>query len=219
MTEIGSLDQSIGNDFDTTHRNRILAGVFLFAIGAGFLTMIMLAASMAPDYVLNPSAISDLGVISATALLFNVSLVLVGLLNLLAGVFLYRGHGRRWLLAIFVVAGLGAIGTGLFPLNTGGLHGLFALIAFVFFNLEAFGMATQVDGVMKAVSVLAGGIGLVFVVIMAIGDAGNPAVFGSIGHGGTERLIVYPVMLWMVGMGGYLLAEPESEGDSADATI
>jgi hypothetical membrane protein len=219
MTETGTLDHSIGYDFDTTHRNRMLAGIFLFAIGAGFLTMIMLAASVAPDYLLNPSAISDLGVISETALLFNVSLVIVGLLNLLAGVFLYRGHGRRWLLGIFAVAGLGAIGTGLFPLNTGGLHGLFALIAFVFFNLEAIGMATQVNGVMKGISVFAGVIGLVFVVIMAFGDAGNPAIFGPIGHGGTERLIVYPVMLWMVGMGGHLLADPEAGAESTDATI
>ena len=218
MTELGIPDQSFGYELDTTHRNRKLAGIFLFAIGAGFLTVLMLAASMAPGYVLNPSAISDLGVTASTALLFNVSLVAVGLLNMLAGVFLYRGHGRRWLLSLFVVAGLGAIGTGLFPLDTGGLHGLFALVAFLFFNLEAIGMATQVKGIMKVISLLAGTIGLLFVVIMAIGDAGNPTVFGPIGHGGTERMIVYPVMLWMVGVGGYLLAEPDHIDEPGDVT-
>jgi hypothetical protein len=33
-------------------------------------------------------------------------------------------------------------------------------------------------------------------------------VFGAIGHGGAERLIVYPVMLWMMAFGGYLMAGP-----------
>jgi hypothetical protein len=63
---------------------------------------------------------------------------------------------------------------------------------------------------MKAVSLLAGAIGIVFVVVMIIGDSGNPAVFGVLGHGGSERLIVYPVMLWMLALGGYLMAAPDA---------
>lgn len=43
---------------------------------------------------------------------------------------------------------------------------------------------------------------------MVIGDAGNTAVFGPIGHGGAERMIVYPAMLWMMAFGGYLMADP-----------
>jgi hypothetical protein len=45
------------------------------------------------------------------------------------------------------------------------------------------------------------------VVLMALGDAGYSAAFGAIGHGGTERMIVYPVMLWLLVLGGYLIAE------------
>jgi hypothetical protein len=41
---------------------------------------------------------------------------------------------------------------------------------------------------------------------MIIGDGGNAAAFGPIGHGGTERMIVYPVMIWMVALGGWLMA-------------
>ena len=62
---------------------------------------------------------------------------------------------------------------------------------------------------MKAISVAAGAIGLVFVGVMIVGDAGNPAIFGSIGHGGAERMIVYPVMLWLLTLGGYLIGRPE----------
>jgi hypothetical protein len=44
---------------------------------------------------------------------------------------------------------------------------------------------------------------------MLIGDGGNPAVFGAIGHGGSERMIAYPAMLWLLVFGGYLIASPE----------
>lgn len=170
------------------------------------MTAIMLAAAMAPGYTLSETAISDLGVIPETALLFNASLVVAGVLNLVGGYYFYRTHGNRGILAVFVLAAVGAAGAGLFPLDTGGLHSLAALLAFVFFNLEALASATRTTGVMRVMSLVAGLVGLAFVVVMIIGDAGNPAVFGPIGHGGAERMIVYPVMLWLVAFGGYLLA-------------
>jgi hypothetical membrane protein len=189
--------------------SRKLAGTLFLVLAAQFMTVIMLAAAMVPGYDFRGAAISDLGVFPETALLFNTSLVLVGVLNLAGGYLFYRTHGKRWLVVIFALAGVGAIGAGLFPLDTGGLHGLFALIAFLFFNVQALGTATRLDGVMRALAVLTGGLGLVFVVLMALGDAGNAAAFGAIGHGGTERMIVYPVMLWLVALGGYLLAKSE----------
>jgi len=42
-------------------------------------------------------------------------------------------------------------------------------------------------------------------------DGGNPAAFGPIGHGGTERMLIYPAMLWMLTFGGYLMAAPHRE--------
>jgi hypothetical membrane protein len=182
------------------------AGFALWALAAQFMTVLMIAASVAPGYDIAGGAISDLGVIPASALLFNGSLVAVGVLNTVGGWALFRVHARRWLLATYLVAAAGAVGAGLVPLDRGGLHGLFALAAFVAFNLEAIGSSVLVRGPMRAISVGAGLVGLVFVVLMAIGDAGNAAAFGPIGHGGTERMIVYPAMLWMITFGGYLMA-------------
>lgn len=172
------------------------------------MTVIMLAASMAPGYDVAGGAISDLGVISETAILFNLSLIAVGALNVLGGYLFYRIHGQRWILGVYLLAGLGAIGAGLVPLDKGDLHSVFALVAFILFNVEAIASASIVDGPMRILSFLAGIVGLAFVVIMVIGDGGNPAVFGPIGHGGAERMIVYPAMLWLMAFGGYLMAEP-----------
>ena len=58
-----------------------------------------------------------------------------------------------------------------------------------------------------SLSLLAGIVGLAFVGLMVVGDSGNPAVFGPIGHGGAERMIVYPVMLWMLVFGSFLMAD------------
>jgi hypothetical membrane protein len=189
---------------------RPVAGVLLLLLGAAFLTITMLAASIAPGYDFNRGAISDLGVIEQTALLFNGLLIAVGALNIGAGYLLYRWHRRAWIMGIYVLAGLGAAGAGLLPLDTGTAHSLFALFGFLFFNLEALATAVVLRGPMRALSLVAGLIGLAYVVVMVIGDSGNPAIFGAIGHGGSERMIVYPAMLWTLVLGGYLLGGPEA---------
>jgi hypothetical membrane protein len=186
-----------------------LPGLLLFLLAAQFMTVIMLAAGMAPGYDIGGGAISDLGAIPETAALFNLSLVTVGVLNVLAGSLLFRIRGGLGTLSIYVLAGVGAVGAGAIPLGTSDLHSLFALVAFVAFNAEAIAASRLVHGPMRAISILSGVIGLVFVVLMVVGDAGNAAAFGLIGHGGTERMIVYPAMLWMLAFGGYLMAGRE----------
>jgi hypothetical membrane protein len=209
MTPFETRERTTPSVRDVTLERLRLAGLSFLVLGAGFVTVVVLAAAMVPGYDFRGAAISDLGTVPETALLFNASLVLVGVLNLAGGYLFYRAHGKRWLLAAYTLAGLGAVGTGLFPLDTGGLHGPFALLAFLFFNVQALGTASRLRGVMRGLSVVAGGVGLVFVVLMALGDAGNAAAFGPIGDGGTERMIVYPVMLWLVAFGGYLIAKSE----------
>jgi hypothetical membrane protein len=150
------------------------AGFLHFSVGAGFITVSMLAASIAPGYDFHAAAISDLGVIAETAVLFNGLLVAVGSLNAVGGYLFYRSHRRRGLLAIYLLAGIVAVGAGLMPLDTGGLHSLLALLAFLFFNIEAIDTAAVLTGPMRLVSIVAGAIGLVYVVIMASVTAAIP---------------------------------------------
>ena len=194
---------------DGAEIERRASGVALLAVGASFLIVSMLAASMAPGYDFHGGAISDLGVIAATAMLFNILLVAIGTLNAVAGYLSYRSHRNIWLLAMYLLAGVGAVGAGFFPLDTGGAHTIFALLAFVFFNLEALGTAAVTRGLLRLLSAAAGAVGLVYVVVMVIGDGGNPSIFGAIGHGGSERMIAYPAMIWTLVFGGYLIAQPE----------
>jgi hypothetical protein len=67
---------------------------------------------------------------------------------------------------------------------------------------------------MRWISLLAGIVGLGYVVLMVVGDAGNAWVFGAIGHGGSERMIAYPAMLWLLAFSGYLSAGAGRREDS-----
>jgi hypothetical membrane protein len=206
---VTTLPESRGTRTDGLDDAR-LPGFLLLLVGAAFIIVTMLAASIAPGYDFHGGKISDLGVIDETALLFNVLLVAIGVGNAIGGYLLQRAYGHPWLFAIYLIAGIGAVGVGLFPLSTGGLHSIFALLAFVFINLEALATAAVVPGALiRIVSAVSGLAGLMYVVVMLIGDGGNPAVFGAIGHGGSERMIAYPAMLWLLVFGGYLIASPE----------
>lgn len=189
-----------------TDSSQTIAGVLLFLLPVQFLTALMAGAATAPGYSISRNAISDLGVLDATAWLFNSSLIIAGLLNIIGGYFLYRSYGKVWIPAVFALAGIGAIGAAVFTLDIPGIHGLFALLAFVFFNVQALACATLVRGPLKAISVIAGVVGLVFLVTHAASDFGIMNLYGPIDHGGSERMIVYPALLWLAAFGGYLMA-------------
>ena len=191
---------------DLTDSSRTTAGILLFLLPVQFIIAPLAGAAIAPGYSINLNAISDLGVIDTTAWLFNTSLFMAGLLNIVGGYFLYRSSGKGWILPIFALAGVGAIGAAVFTLDIPGIHGLFALLAFIFFNIQAIAGSSLVRGPLKAISIVAGVIGLVFLVTHAASDFGIMSLYGPIGHGGSERMIVYPALLWLAAFGGYLMA-------------
>ena len=187
-------------------RGRTFAGLLLLLSGSVFLIGVMLAETMAPGYSMNADAISDLGTIDGSSAVFNITLVLTSVLAAAGGLLLHGHHRRRAITTLFVLAGLGAIGAGVFTLDASDIHGLFALLAFVAFNVLAIVCATLARGPMRALSTILGTVGLAFVIVMFLGDAGMADMFGPIGHGGAERMIVFPVMIWMLGFGGYLMS-------------
>ncbi|MCU0851845.1 MAG: DUF998 domain-containing protein [Thermoplasmata archaeon] len=191
---------------------KAMTGLLLLVASAQFLVVMMVAEAVAPDYSMHENAISDLGVIDETRLFFNASMFAIGLLNLFAGFFFYKVHGSRVLYAMFVLGGIGAMGAAAIPLDSPiGIHGLFAFVAFFFINLEAITCVRLTKGPLKVMSLLAGATGIVFLVMMILVDSNAVDVSGSIGHGGTERLIAYPALLWMVAFGGNLLGDATSK--------
>jgi hypothetical membrane protein len=197
--------------------SKTLAGILFFMSSAWFTISLMICESIAPNYSMNTNSISDLGTIGESSLLFNSSIFMVGLLNVVGGYLFYQSHQKRSVLAMFVLAGIGAIGVGVFTLDSPtGLHGLFALTAFLFFNLQAILVVQLITGPLRPISIVLGLAGLAYIVIMFVSDSSLIDLFGPIGHGGTERMIVYPSIIWLIAFGGYLMGQ-ERSGDAKPA--
>lgn len=189
--------------------NNLVIGLLFTLSSAQFLLVMMLGAAIAPEYSLHDNAISDLGVIPETALLFNASIILFGLLMIL-GAYLYHPlHAKPLITSVIIIAGIGSIGVGLFPLNNLGIHTIFALIAFIFANIIPVTVSLILPKPLKILSIATGIIGLFYLFVQILGDINILNLYGPIGHGGSERMIVYLVLLWLVAFGGYIIASPK----------
>jgi hypothetical membrane protein len=173
-------------------------------------------------YTTGANEISDLGgtrppdsvVYQPSAAIFDVAMVVVGIMVVVAAWFAHRAFGRRSVTIPVAVLGIGALGVGLFPGNTGDPHAVFAMVTFIAGGVAAISAARVASGPFRWVSTALGAVSLLtLVTYMVLGD-GTPMV--DLGVGGIERWIVYPVILWLVAFGGYLsgLADGVS-GDTA----
>jgi hypothetical membrane protein len=194
-----------------------IAGALLFVAGAVILLGIISAEALYPvPYSTGANAISDLGgteppaglVYQPSATIFNLSMVTVGVLILLGSVLVHRAFGRRAVTLPILVLGVGALGVGVFPGNTGTPHALFAMATFISGGLAAITAALVTGGPFRYLSILLGAISLsTLAAYFAMGDA---APLGALGLGGVERWIVYPIVLWVIGFGAYLAGRAEA---------
>jgi hypothetical membrane protein len=143
---------------------------------------------------------------------FNISIIVMGLLLILAVLLLRTAfparRSRTIGLGLLALAGLGAIGVGLFPedINING-HVISASLAFVGGGLAlvVLGFAmfrdTRWDG-FRAYTMLSGLVGLIALILFI------SQVYVGLGVGGMERLIVAPILLWSVVVGVHLARIP-----------
>jgi hypothetical membrane protein len=214
-----------------------------FVVGpTQFVVATLVEGALIPGYGLISHWISDLGAppnnaphfAPGTSLwwVFSVSLILMSLLIFVGMVGLRtlmwnRALGKATLVILGIVA-LGAIGVAVFnEVDALELHSISALIAFgtgwialVLFGVYARG-APAWKGVWGLLSILGGLVSLValvlYVVPTFVGRTNVSSWVASIYPGGSERLIVVPLILWMVAIGVHMVrgadsaAAPESE--------
>jgi hypothetical membrane protein len=178
-------------------------------------------------YSLQVNAISDLGAVhcattsyggftyyvcSPLHTVFNVSIIVFGLCLVVGAILSSAAFPRRRLsavgLAFLVLSGIGAIGVGLAPEDVNGnIHGISGILAFLGENvgLILLGGAVARDPSWRGYapfSVAMGLVGLAALVLEIIG------LWGPVGPGGMERLVVAPGLLWLVVVGARILRAP-----------
>ncbi|MDG7012065.1 MAG: DUF998 domain-containing protein [Nitrososphaerota archaeon] len=189
--------------------NASKAGISIFLGSAQFSIFLVLAEILFPNYNVSTNYISDLGafcpstgpcVIEPSADVFNGSIILLGLLILLGAYYLQRAFRSTPTAAIVALAGVGAMGVGLFPETTGIWHSVFSLIVFLFAGLAAVLTSRYQKRPMSYFSIALGLITLAALVLF-VGKE-----YLGLGAGGMERIVVYPVLIWSLGFGGHMMS-------------
>ena len=190
----------------TIFGSKVTSGLLFFLAGVIILMGIITAEIYYPaGYTTKDSEISDLGAtrppdsvsFQPSATIFNLTMILGGLLIILASLILYQNL-QRWLLILFpLLLGIGVIGVGIFLGNNSLIHPLFALIAFISGGISEIISWKMTSGPIRYLFVILGIITLFFLFF-------SSAIIPVLGDGGTERYIAYPVVIWLIGFGGYL---------------
>jgi hypothetical membrane protein len=178
-----------------------LAGILIAFGMVQFMMLMLLAEILYPHYSVSTNYISDLGV-GSTAILFNTSIMLLGVLLILAAYVSKETLKSRSMWILIAIVGVAAFGVGAFPETTGIPHYTFALIAFGGGAITAINSARILKGLIRPLVVLLGVISLAALIIAVVFHTTL-----GLGNGGMERMIAYPVFLWTLLFGGYLLGD------------
>ena len=175
-----------------------IGGTILFIAVAQFLIFLNIAAFVYPNYSVSNNYISDLGV-GKYSYIFNVSIVILGILVIISA-YLLRSLSRYfWIL--LTIAGIGAMGVGIFNENTGTPHTIFSLLTFLFSSLTTYAVFAKQKSLISGIWAFLGTVSLAAIVLFTAGmDLG-------IGKGGMERMIVIPILIFGLGFSTFMIAK------------
>lgn len=187
-------------------RHRVVAGTALVAMSAVTLLGFLTAQSLFPGYSTASQTISTLGATDGTPAsraVFNGSMIAAGLLVLLAASALHHVYDRRALTAVLAVTGgIGFVGVGVFPAQTGLPHLLAAIVAFAGAGASALIAGGTVRGAFGRLSATLGVLELLALALFLTIGGSTP-----LGIGGLERWVAYLGLIWATAFGGFLLGD------------
>lgn len=199
-----------------------IAGALALVAAIQWILGIIVAESTYANYSVSENFLSDLGatchsgagtspcfIVQPSSMIFNSALFLLGLLSIAGAYLIYRALGRRLFPTLFGLFGVGSLLAGVFPETFIIVHELAALLAFVCGGLAVLcsvKLGLEMPKFFRYVSVLLGVLALAALI---------PVVFSGpflrlnndfgIGLGGMERMVAYPIVLWDLAFGAYLM--------------
>ena len=194
-------------------RDSKIAGVLLSLAGAAILMGFITAEALYPGvYTTHTNTVSHLGaseppnsvVLLPSAAIFDLTMLVTGAMILAGAWFAYRALRRKAVLIPTALLGIGVVGVGTFPLTHPAPHTLFAFTAFLAGGLAVLLSAWVTPQPLRAIFAVMGTVSLGFTLASVFLLEWGP--FARLDLGGVERWMVYPVLLWLVGFGGYLAA-------------
>ncbi len=196
-----------------------VAGVLFFLAVTQFVLCLIIAEALYPGYSVSDNYISDLGV-GPSAVVFNSSAFLLGLL-LLAGTYFQRHSPNfKTLNILLLLMGIGAMGVGVFTKDFTLAHGAVSSMAFFFAGLSAIASFKVLQKPLSLISIILGAMTLTALTLFSAGIitsgsltsniAYDSSFFLGLGPGGMERMIVYPALMWLAAFSGHLVTKRET---------
>lgn len=193
-----------------------VAGILFIAAATQFVLGLTISEALYPDYSISDNYISDLGV-GSSSIIFNSSVFLLGLL-LIIGIFYLRHISNfRIVNILLLLMALGAMGVGVFTEEYRVAHGAVAFIAFLCAGLSALASYKALQKPFSIISIILGAISLGALFLYSAGFITSGSLTSNIvydsnfylglGPGGMERMIIYPTLMWITGLGGHLVTQ------------
>jgi hypothetical membrane protein len=180
------------------YTNKILAGMLIFIGTTIFLFGIIISEALYPGYHVT-QVISDLGV-GPTAWLFNSTIFIFGISLIISAYLLLNIGTNRYFTVLLGLSGLGAALVGLVQETQGVPHEIAAVMVFLFGGFCAITGYNVFRGPFSLLSPLFGIITLIAMIMFAL------QLYIGLGTGGMERMIAYPLIIWALGAGAYLMS-------------
>ena len=187
----------------------MLSGTFFLIGGIQWFLGMLAAESWYDGYSSRIDYVSDLGT-GPTALIYNLSVFLLGALMVVGAFFLYKSSDKRLLPILITISGIGAMGVGVFPGHMQPMHSIGTLLAIMFGAFSAMASYTHQTKPMSIISVVLGAMSLVLslVFIPYLGlPTGSTETFMGMAKGSLERWAINPILAWIIGFGGYLMGK------------
>lgn len=187
---------------------RHAAGVILFIGAIQFVFGLLIAEFLYPGYSASANYISDLGatcritciIHQPSAYIFNTSISIFGCMALVGSYFIWREFQNCVVSLLLSLSAIGMVGVGLFPETAGIIHTTASFITFFFGGLSAIASYKLEKAPFAYLSLLMGMISLIALALF------GSKIFMGLGPGGMERMIAYPLLLWVIGFGGNLMS-------------
>lgn len=190
--------------------NGKVAGALFFIATSQFVLALIVAEALYPGYSTSANYISDLG-IGPSAILFNSSAFIFGLLLAIGTYFLQRAINYTFLTVLLVLTSIGAMGVGVFTEDYITIHVVVSLMTFLFGGLSA--VFSAICSYVHEFKLLKTPFSIIAVILGVMSLGALALLIGNmdlgLGLGGMERMIVYPLLMWGAGFSGYLIASPE----------
>lgn len=176
-----------------------LAGTLYFIAGITiFMGTTTAEIFYTPKYDVRNSTISALALVQPATNIFNTIMIISGLLILMGTYYLPSPIRAKRTLILISLFGIGILGLGVFPENIKPQHFIFAIVSFIFGSLSAITSAYMINSPLRHIFIC---LGMIAILLFCFQGLFIP----YLGLGGTERWVVFPIVFWLTGLGGYLL--------------